>query len=413
MENEITNKQEQIEYKTKILLIDDDKGILFTLRKLIENIFPDLEIYTANEGQTGLEIIEDKKPDLVLSDYNMPLMNGIELLKTVRQNKEYDSMYFIMLTANSDSHHRRDAVKLGADEFLSKPIITEVLEARLRSAFRIINLQNQLKEENKELRETTDNLKDIVQGMAKLSTKFMHARLPSSSQMLQRVAKASVWVAEQIGKFKKSEIQEIELAAYFSQAGRFSLPDSVIKQPVLIEGKPSSSLMLSLPAATKEIVSTIPKFSNVSDILFAIYENIDGSGFPSHLRAWQIPLASRIIRVSLDFEELCLYSNYLPAAALEEIKKQSQKAYDQRVVILFENYLKSNVADFATDDEAITLGQLLPNMILARDIYTGNGNKLLSAGAIINQSIIDKIIAHSSYNPILGDIYVKKQNVSR
>ena len=71
------------------------------------------------------------------------------------------------------------------------------------------------------------------------------------------------------------------------------------------------------------------------------------------------------------------------------------------------------MADFATDDEAITLGQLLPNMILARDIYTGNGNKLLSAGAIINQSIIDKIIAHSSYNPILGDIYVKKQNVSR
>ncbi len=408
MENESKNTLENIEEATKILLIDDDKGILFTLRKIIETLCPSLEIHTANDGQAGLELIDLHKPDIVLSDYNMPIMNGLELLKEIRKNTKYNSIYFIMLTANSDNQYRRTAVNLGADEFLSKPIVTELLEARLRSAFRIIKLQNKLKSENKSLRQTTDNLKDIVQGMAKLSTKFMHARLPSSAQMLHRVAKTSVWIAEQIGKFNAEQLQEIELASYFSQAGRFSLPDSLIKEPVLINGKPSSALMLSLPAATREIVSTIPKFHNVNNILFAIYENIDGSGFPTHLRTWEIPLASRIIRVCLDFEELNLYLNYSPTAALEEIKKHSQKYYDHRVVILFENYLKSNVSAFATDDEAISLGQLKTNMVLARDIYTVNGNKLLSAGALINQSIIDKIIAHSASSPILGDIYIKK-----
>ncbi len=390
-----------------ILLVDDDRGILFTLQKLIEKIFPDLEIIKATDGKMGLEMMEKHQPSIILSDYNMPIMNGIQFLTRVRADKSNDNIYFIMITANTETENRRNAMQIGADEFLSKPIITEVLEARLRSAFRIISMQKQLKDENTQLHNLTQELEDTIQDMAKLSVKFMHARIPTSYQTLQRVANASTWIAEQF-QFSKNEIRDIELAAYLSQAGRFSLPDSLINKPVLVDGNPSSELMYSLPAATRDIVATIRTFDNIGNILFSLYENIDGSGFPSHLRAWQIPFASRIIRVCLDYEELCLYQKHTPFEALEVVKKQSQKAYDHRVVVLFENYLKSHNKNFITNDYPVRLADLKSGMILSRDIITDKGHKLLSAGALLNSSIIQKIIAHASSDPILGNIYIKK-----
>jgi DNA-binding response OmpR family regulator len=97
-----------------------------------------------------------------------------------------------MLTANSDSENRRTAINIGADEFISKPILTEAFEARLRSAIRIISMQYQVKSENQKLIKLTNDLEETIQDMAKLSVKFMHARIPTSYATLQRVAQSSL-----------------------------------------------------------------------------------------------------------------------------------------------------------------------------------------------------------------------------
>lgn len=397
------------DFEISVLLVDDDKGILFTLRKLIEKLFSKLKIFTAHDGKAALDVLEQEEISIVISDLNMPIISGIDLLRYIRANKDYDSLYFIMVTANTDAENRRIALNLGADEFLSKPILTEALETRLKSALRIVKMQMQLRSENIYLQASADDLEEMVQGMAKLSLKFLHSRLPSASQFLPKVATAVVWIAEKINKFSKQEIREIELAAYLSQCGRFSLPDSLINFPVLNkDGNPTSPIMTTLPAASKEIVNNIPKFENIGKILFAVYENIDGSGFPSRLRAWQIPLASRIIRVCLDYEELCLYSKYSQNEAINIMRRASMQVYDNRVLSLFENFLKNNDEQTMALEKIVTLAELLPNMIISRDIVTYNGNKLISTGAKLTQSTIDKIIAISSADPILGDIYVKK-----
>ena len=404
------NKNNEInEAEINILLVDDDKGILFTLRKLIEKLFPKLKIFTAYDGKAALSVIEQENISIIVSDLNMPIVTGMDLLRYIRSNKDYDSLYFIMVTANNDAENRRIALNLGADEFLSKPILTEALETRLKSAVRIVKMQMQLRSENIYLQASADDLEEMVQGMIKLSLKFLHARIPDASQFSSKVAESAIWVAEKINRFSRKEIRELELAAYFSQCGRFSLPDTLIKLPVLNKnGDPSSPIMLTLPAASREIVGNIPRFENIGNIVFSIYENLDGSGFPSHLRAWQIPLASRIIRVCLDYEELRFYGKYSQEEALNIMRRTSMQNYDNRVFVLFENYLKDNNEQTMSQEKMVTLSELLPNMIISRDIITYNGNKLISTGVKLTQSIIDKIIAISSADPILGGIYVKK-----
>jgi response regulator RpfG family c-di-GMP phosphodiesterase len=394
--------------KMSVLLVDDDRGILFTLQKLVEKNFPNLLIYTANSGQQGLEITIANHPAIIISDFSMPVMNGMEFLKRLRNNHEFDDIFFIMLTANSDSENRRTAINLGADEFISKPILTEAFEARLKSAIRIINMQFQMKQENQKLQNLANELEETIQDMAKLSVKFMHARIPTSYQTLQCVAKASLWIAKQLNRFSKSEIRDIGIASFLSQTGRITLPDSMITLPVLRDGKPSNELMKTIPAASRDIVSTIKRFDNIAKILFCIYENIDGSGFPNHLRSWQIPLGSRIIRVCLDYEEILQDTKYTSEQVYGLISTQSQKVYDHRAVILFGNYLKINDKEFASSYIPMKLGELKPGMMLGREIITDNGLKLLNAGMVLNQGIIDKIISHSASDPIVGNVYVKK-----
>jgi len=76
------------------------------------------------------------------------------------------------------------------------------------------------------------------------------------------------------------------------------LPDRLFELPVYSEGNVSDPLMYQIPIVARNIISGIPRLEKVGDILYHIYENMDGTGFPDKLQSWQIPLESRILRVA-------------------------------------------------------------------------------------------------------------------
>lgn len=399
-----------MENKISVLVVDDEASIQLTLRKLIEMTFPDTKVTVASNGREAWDIICDQPPSIILSDISMPEMDGIQLLIKVRSKDDFNDIFFIVVTGNSDSAQRVMALEKGADEFITKPIISDQLQARLRSAMRMVKLQMQRKEENQLLVDLAAELERDIQDMAKLAVKFMQARIPASYEMLQKIASASVWIAGQIGKFSKEEIRDIEIAAYLSQAGRMSLPDELLKTPVLIDGKPSHSLMYQVPVAAREIVSSVRRFDHVGKILYHIYENLDGSGFPGRLQAWQIPLASRIIRVALDYHDMIQQTKKSPREVIQYIHDNAKSIYDNRVAILMEHFIKSTVQEEMNSNEtALLLSDLIDGMVLTRDIITDKGLKLLPAGAILRENIINKIISHNTSDPILGNVYVKIQ----
>lgn len=139
--------------KNKILIVEDEKDTRFILERLLTK--NNYEVLTSVNGEEALKLLNDFNPQVILADWTMPVMDGIDLCKVVKGEEKYKSIYFIMLTARASLKDRVTGLDVGADDFLIKPVENQELLARIRSGIRIHNLQNELKsiEHNKAILE--------------------------------------------------------------------------------------------------------------------------------------------------------------------------------------------------------------------------------------------------------------------
>lgn len=127
----------------KILIVEDERDTRFILNKLLtKNNF---EVSTATNGKEALELIKTFSPKVILADWTMPVMDGLELCNIIKKDENFRMIFFIMLTARTSLRDRVTGLDVGADDFLIKPIENQELVARIRSGVRIFNLQNELK----------------------------------------------------------------------------------------------------------------------------------------------------------------------------------------------------------------------------------------------------------------------------
>ncbi len=123
-----------------ILVVDDE----LMMRKLVEKILSrdGFQVTLASDGNEALAILAQKKVDIVISDIKMPGLNGFELLQAVK--KEYPSIAVIMMTAYGDTYSVKDALLLGADEYVTKPFRSQEIALMVeRTYWRILSGQKQ------------------------------------------------------------------------------------------------------------------------------------------------------------------------------------------------------------------------------------------------------------------------------
>ena len=116
----------------RILLIDDDASLLDALSLAFEDAGHD--VLTAGNGQRGLEIIKKEKPDAVISDVNMPALDGFSLCRKLREGG--DHVPLVLLTSRDDEIDEALGLELGADDYVAKPFSTRVLLARVAALLR-------------------------------------------------------------------------------------------------------------------------------------------------------------------------------------------------------------------------------------------------------------------------------------
>ena len=129
--------------KDQILVVEDEKDTRYILDKLLSK--NGYEVVTSVNGEEAIEILKQHKPKVIIADWTMPIMDGIELCKTLKGDEKYKLIYFIILTARASLKDRVIGLDVGADDFLVKPVDNQELLARIRSGIRIHNLQNELK----------------------------------------------------------------------------------------------------------------------------------------------------------------------------------------------------------------------------------------------------------------------------
>ncbi len=134
--------------KEKILIVEDEPDTRFILGKLLAK--DNYEVVSVSNGIEALEKLQEYSPKVIIADWTMPKMDGLELCDKIKQNEKYKSIYYIMLTARSAVKDRVKGLDVGADDFLLKPTENQELLARIRSGIRIYNLQAELKQSERE-----------------------------------------------------------------------------------------------------------------------------------------------------------------------------------------------------------------------------------------------------------------------
>src|SRR5690606_22939662 len=134
---------------------DDEPQRRLLVREVEELGF---ETAAAADGQQALALLDTFRPHIIITDWLMPALNGIDFCRAARASARGRILYIVLLTVRDDEATLVEAFDAGADDFLGKPVNVRPLQARLRAAKRIVNLQNELRRKIEKLRELNDNL---------------------------------------------------------------------------------------------------------------------------------------------------------------------------------------------------------------------------------------------------------------
>ena len=141
---------EEVAARLSIVVVDDDAALLQTLTKYLSDAGH--TVYPAKNGQEALRLVVERNPQLVLTDWQMPGMDGIALTKALRQTKMGRQLYIIMLGGSADEDAQIRAFEAGADDYMVKSTRQTLIDARLRACTRVVQLQEEIRRDKEDVR---------------------------------------------------------------------------------------------------------------------------------------------------------------------------------------------------------------------------------------------------------------------
>ncbi|MBT7073891.1 MAG: response regulator [Anaerolineae bacterium] len=324
-----------------ILIVDDE----FIGRQTLESVL-DGEGYTLKMAESGSEALEKAsllQPDLILLDVMMPGMTGYEVCARVREDKSIAEIPIIILTALDDHKSMLQALKSGADDFLSKPFDRHELRARVAGIMRV-NRYKKLVDERTKLEHAHAELIAAYDSTILGWSKAMDLRDRETEGHSQRVADLSVKIARVIG-IGEHDLTHMRRGTFLHDMGKLGIPDSILHKKGKLT-KEEWIVMKTHPIIAYDMLSAIEYLHPALDIPYSHHERWDGSGYPRGLKGTEIPLVARIFAVVDVWDALLSNRPYRKAWSKEKtlahIQEESGKHFDPDIVAIFMDIMASN-----------------------------------------------------------------------
>ena len=389
----------------KVLLVDDDEVQLQVIGHAIQSATEYL-VLTTTSPLTAMQMAEKHLPDVILSDFYMPEQDGFTFCRKVKEHPQLRHSMFILLTSASTIDHRVRGLDVGADDYIAKPFNSEELLSRIRSALRIKGLHNELQADKAALSRLYRELEDDFMGVISLLTHLIGHRVPGASIRSERAAAMSLWIGERLG-LKEHDLKMMEIAAKLHEIGKVSFSDDLLRKPASQLTELERGAAAHFPVMGQLILNGIPRLKVVGTFLRHQMENFDGTGYPDKLQKDQIPLQARILRAINVVEMESAMRSMTLEMLVAALARNRGTVLDPHVVQLMIEYLEvvENPA-WREGKRQVSVYDLKVGMVIAHDLTTGSGTKLLSDKSKISVSILERILAHHQYDPILNNIYV-------
>jgi len=265
-------------------------------------------ILHAQNGEEALEVLANKAVDVILMDVMMPVMDGFEAVRRIKAEEALKNIPIIMLTALSDKNSLKESLKLGANEFLSKPFEIDELKIRIKNMVTIKRYQDSLEEivavRTKELKAALESLKESERDVIATLVKASEFKDTDTAEHIERMSLYAHFIAKKLG-FNEGEQELILCAAPMHDVGKIGIPDSILLKPGKLT-EDEFEIMKSHAKIGFEILSvrenSILKAGR--EIALSHHEKWDGSGYPNSIAGEQIPIFGRIVAIADVFDAL-------------------------------------------------------------------------------------------------------------
>lgn len=319
----------------RILLIDDTELNITLLQHLIKKI-PEYESVAFTNPINALEWCRDNEPDLVVVDYMMPEMDGIQFTQQFRGFVNYEDIPVLMVTANSETSVRHKALISGVTDFLNKPLDNSEFVARARNMLALRQSQKKLIDRAAwladEVRKATVQIRAQEQETIFCLSKAAEYRDPETGAHIQRMARYSQHIARILGLSEQQQEELLE-AAPMHDIGKVGIADAILLKPGRLTPA-EFELMKQHAVIGYELMnkSSSPLLKVAAEIALTHHEKYDGSGYPRKLAGDEIPLYGRIVAVADVFDALTSARPYKRAWSIEEatelLRNGSGKHFD-------------------------------------------------------------------------------------
>jgi two-component system, response regulator RpfG len=323
-----------------IVIVDDQTSARTMLRHIIEDIAVELAVHDFCDPAEALEWCSHNRPDLLLLDYRMPQIDGLEFARRFRRLPLHRDIPIILVTVVGDEPVRQAALDAGVIDFLVKPVRPRELRARCRNLLQLRQQSENVKQRAMSLEQRLlSSMHEVEERERETLARLARAieyRDAGTSAYLERMSHFAGLVAEHLGMFE-DEVRVIEMAAPLHDLGKIAIPDAILlKSGPLTEEE--TAIMRRHPKIGHELLSGSQNrfIQTGATVALRHHERYDGSGYPDGLKGEAIPVEARIVAVADVFDALLSPRPYKHAwdidASLAYLYAQRGRLFDPRCV---------------------------------------------------------------------------------
>jgi len=324
---------------TGCLIVDDDPQVRQVLTRIIAT--DGMAPLEASSGADALRVLKRVgEIPICISDIYMPEMDGVTFLREALQR--YPDMGVIMLTGMAEVNTAVECLKLGALDYISKPVLVEEVRARVRKALekRRLLLENRFYQQSLELRVRDldrKNRASLINGVQML-VHALEAKDAYTSGHSSRVSRYATTTAVRLG-FTEDALEHVRLGGELHDIGKIGTREAILNKPGPLTSGEFEHIKEHSALGEKILAPCLAQSPVVLRIVRSHHERIDGSGFPDALRGNRIPLEARIVAVVDAFDAMTTNRAYRPSLptdkAIEELRRCANVHFDADVVEAF------------------------------------------------------------------------------
>lgn len=325
-----------------VLIVDDHQTNVTLFSFLVRKIEGVTPVEFTDPGE-ALIWCESHDPDLVLVDYMMPDIDGLQFIERFRAMRGKANIPLVMVTADIESEVRHKALGLSANDFLTKPVDKTELTARVKNMLSLRKAQLQLANRAAWLAEEVKKAtSEIVQREREVIHRLSRAaeyRDPETGGHLLRMANISKIIARNYG-LSESEQELILDAAPMHDVGKLGTPDNILLKPGRLDDEEMATMRLHAEIGADILKNSDSSLLQTAAIIaISHHEKFDGSGYPHGLKGEEIPLYGRIVAVADVFDALTSARPYKAAWDLDRatafLRENSGTHFDPKCVEAF------------------------------------------------------------------------------